>query len=337
MKRARESPTTCKMFVGGLSQSTDSNRLVKYFEGRYAPHRVASAVVMYDNSTGRSRGFGFVTMDVGVVVDIIEAQRRDPRRGAASKPSTPAGPPDPRALAGRDAARRERAARAVARAAASRCCAAPPRSSSSDDLLLGAPPRPPPAYGGDYGGGYGGGFGAPPPPPHGGFGPPYHHPPSWRTSWGAPPPAAGLRAAGAPPRRPDPVPESPAAAAALATMRAIEIGLKRARARRARARARARRARAPGLQAWLGEQAVDAEAAALLRGSSSDVQLAVMGEGAVHGVNLAALRSRACVLRLSRSSPTPARSRDHSSKLMRLTAGGRFGYGAMRTSSDPRS
>ena len=100
MKRARESPTTCKMFVGGLSQSTDSNRLVKYFEGRYAPHRVASAVVMYDNSTGRSRGFGFVTMDVGVVIDIIEAQRRDPRRGAASKPSTPAGPPDPRALAG---------------------------------------------------------------------------------------------------------------------------------------------------------------------------------------------------------------------------------------------
>ncbi|KAH8070699.1 RNA binding-protein [Aureococcus anophagefferens] len=226
MKRARESPTTCKMFVGGLSQSTDSNRLVKYFEGRYAPHRVASAVVMYDNSTGRSRGFGFVTMDVGVVVDIIEAQRRDPRRGAAChaldgktieiKAATPLGASAPpvRSPRGGEPLRPP-----------------PPQSSELDDLLLRR--APPPAYGGDYGGGYGGGFGAPPPPPHG---------------------ASGRRAA---------------------------------------------HGAAPGLQAWLGEQAVDAEAAALLRGSSSDVQLAVMGEGAVHGVNPSAcLVSR--VLRLKK-------------------------------------
>ena len=58
----------------------------------------------------------------------------------------------------------------------------------------------------------------------------------------------------------------------------------------------------PGVRAErveLVEQAVDAEAAALLRGSSSDVQLAVMGEGAVHGVNPSAcLVSR--VLRLKK-------------------------------------
>ena len=65
------------MFVGGLSQSVDSHKLVAYFEGRYPPHRVASAMVMYDNSTGRSRGFGFVTMDEGVAQPREHASERD--------------------------------------------------------------------------------------------------------------------------------------------------------------------------------------------------------------------------------------------------------------------
>jgi hypothetical protein len=48
-----------KLFVGGLSYSTDSEGLRRAFE----PYgEVLEAVVINDRDTGRSRGFGFVTM-----------------------------------------------------------------------------------------------------------------------------------------------------------------------------------------------------------------------------------------------------------------------------------
>jgi cold-inducible RNA-binding protein len=48
-----------KLFVGGLSWNTDDNGLRQAFEAHGA---VSEAKVVTDRDTGRSRGFGFVTM-----------------------------------------------------------------------------------------------------------------------------------------------------------------------------------------------------------------------------------------------------------------------------------
>jgi RNA recognition motif-containing protein len=48
-----------KLFVGGLSWDTSSDDLRRAFEGVCA---VAEAKVVSDRDTGRSRGFGFVTL-----------------------------------------------------------------------------------------------------------------------------------------------------------------------------------------------------------------------------------------------------------------------------------
>lgn len=48
-----------RLFVGGLSWGTQEPALEKAFA---AHGRVASAVIVTDRDTGRSRGFGFVTM-----------------------------------------------------------------------------------------------------------------------------------------------------------------------------------------------------------------------------------------------------------------------------------
>src|SRR5467141_3032657 len=50
---------TVKLFVGGLSFSTSSERLREAFAGF---GEVQSATVVMDRDTGRSRGFGFVEM-----------------------------------------------------------------------------------------------------------------------------------------------------------------------------------------------------------------------------------------------------------------------------------
>mmetsp|Transcript_9137 Transcript_9137/g.28465 ORF Transcript_9137/g.28465 Transcript_9137/m.28465 type:complete len:397 (-) Transcript_9137:14-1204(-) len=70
-------PATAKCFLGGLSQMTDSDKLVKYFETKYAPYKVEMCEVMYDRHTTRSRGFGFVTMDVRAVAAAVDDQARD--------------------------------------------------------------------------------------------------------------------------------------------------------------------------------------------------------------------------------------------------------------------
>lgn len=51
---------TTKIFVGGLSSDTTTEGLKNYFT-RFGG--VAEAIVMMDNTTGRSRGFGFVTFE----------------------------------------------------------------------------------------------------------------------------------------------------------------------------------------------------------------------------------------------------------------------------------
>ncbi len=52
-------PLPTKLFVGSLSDATDSARLRQHFE----PHgAIAEAVVITDRDSGRTRNFGFVTM-----------------------------------------------------------------------------------------------------------------------------------------------------------------------------------------------------------------------------------------------------------------------------------
>jgi len=98
------SPSTAKCFIGGLSQMTDSDKLVHYFETKYAPYKVYMCEVMYDKDTTRSRGFGFVTMDVRAVAAAVDDQARDrfchqlDGKNFEVRPATPVGaspPPAP--------------------------------------------------------------------------------------------------------------------------------------------------------------------------------------------------------------------------------------------------
>jgi RNA-binding proteins (RRM domain) len=65
----------CRLFVGGLSWDTNAEGLRQAF-GAFGP--VADAVVVTDRDTGRSRGFGFVTM----------ADRRDATKAIAGLDGT---------------------------------------------------------------------------------------------------------------------------------------------------------------------------------------------------------------------------------------------------------
>jgi hypothetical protein len=56
----RATAVPCRLFVGGLSWETSDAELRAAF-GEFGP--VADAVVMRESSTGKSRGFGFVTME----------------------------------------------------------------------------------------------------------------------------------------------------------------------------------------------------------------------------------------------------------------------------------
>jgi cold-inducible RNA-binding protein len=55
-----------KLFVGGLAWGTDDSGLRMAFESYGA---VSEAKVINDRETGRSRGFGFVTMDDAAEAD----------------------------------------------------------------------------------------------------------------------------------------------------------------------------------------------------------------------------------------------------------------------------
>ncbi|XP_027163364.1 heterogeneous nuclear ribonucleoprotein 1-like [Coffea eugenioides] len=59
---------TKKIFVGGLPSTLTEGEFVQYFEN-YGD--IADAVIMFDQSTGRSRGFGFITFDAEDAVDRV--------------------------------------------------------------------------------------------------------------------------------------------------------------------------------------------------------------------------------------------------------------------------
>ncbi|MDD9933078.1 MAG: hypothetical protein OXT09_05715 [Myxococcales bacterium] len=70
----------CRLFVGGLSWDTSEETLRKAFE----PHGpIADAVILKDRATGKSRGFGFVTMqnrkDATKAIDALNGSELDGR------------------------------------------------------------------------------------------------------------------------------------------------------------------------------------------------------------------------------------------------------------------
>jgi len=59
-----------KLFVGNLAWSIDDQKLEDVFR---AHGDVQSARVIHDRDTGRSRGFGFVEMEVSDIATVIRA------------------------------------------------------------------------------------------------------------------------------------------------------------------------------------------------------------------------------------------------------------------------
>ncbi|MCI12576.1 heterogeneous nuclear ribonucleoprotein 1-like, partial [Trifolium medium] len=59
---------TKKIFVGGLPPTLAEEKFRQYFE---AYGLVTDVVVMYDQNTGRPRGFGFITFDTEEAVDRV--------------------------------------------------------------------------------------------------------------------------------------------------------------------------------------------------------------------------------------------------------------------------
>ncbi|KAK9862706.1 hypothetical protein WJX84_008352 [Apatococcus fuscideae] len=55
-----QKPRSKKIFVGGLAPDTDEDQFQEYFE-RYG--KVTEAQIMQDHTSGRSRGFGFITFE----------------------------------------------------------------------------------------------------------------------------------------------------------------------------------------------------------------------------------------------------------------------------------
>ena len=50
---ASSGPSTAKCFLGGLSQLTDSDKLVKYFETKYAPYKVEMCEAVWKSNFRR--------------------------------------------------------------------------------------------------------------------------------------------------------------------------------------------------------------------------------------------------------------------------------------------
>lgn len=94
-----------KLFVGGLSYSTDEQKLTETFS-QYG--EVSSAIVIRDRASGDSKGFGFVEMKSeseaqsamealdgsnldGRRIAVNEAREREPRRDGGGRGGRPGG------------------------------------------------------------------------------------------------------------------------------------------------------------------------------------------------------------------------------------------------------
>ncbi|XP_039761984.1 RNA-binding protein Musashi homolog Rbp6-like isoform X2 [Pararge aegeria] len=89
------SPSPSKLFVGGLSWQTSSEKLREYF-AMFGP--VTDVLIMKDPVTQRSRGFGFITFQdaaavdkvLGVPVHTLDGKRIDPKHATPKSAPKPA-------------------------------------------------------------------------------------------------------------------------------------------------------------------------------------------------------------------------------------------------------
>src|SRR5262245_42014462 len=70
-----------KLFIGNLPHASSDMELRRWVESR--GFRVDAAEIIYDRETGRSRGFGFVTIgdttNIHTVISLLNGQRMDGR------------------------------------------------------------------------------------------------------------------------------------------------------------------------------------------------------------------------------------------------------------------
>jgi len=105
-----------KLFVGGLHPSTGDAEFLRYFE---AFGKVTESQVVQDRSTGKSRGFGFVSFSeeaaARAVLELGGGNHTIRGKRVEVKPATPYPGPAAAAAGGREGAGRRRSAPSIAR------------------------------------------------------------------------------------------------------------------------------------------------------------------------------------------------------------------------------
>lgn len=71
--RKRNGPPALKLHIGNLSYKTPPADLFEYFVRRYGRHNVLECHIPTERETGKSRGFGFVTMPEGAALQVLQA------------------------------------------------------------------------------------------------------------------------------------------------------------------------------------------------------------------------------------------------------------------------
>jgi RNA recognition motif-containing protein len=69
-----------RLFIGNIPHASSDTALQQWVESR--GFRVEAVEVIYDRATGRSRGFGFVTIgegDIQTAIGVLNGQRMDGR------------------------------------------------------------------------------------------------------------------------------------------------------------------------------------------------------------------------------------------------------------------
>jgi len=78
-------PPTIKLHIGNLSYQTQTSDLYEYFGTLYGRDHVLECHIPVERETGRSRGFGFVTLPEAVALSILQSERKHEIKGRLLK------------------------------------------------------------------------------------------------------------------------------------------------------------------------------------------------------------------------------------------------------------